>query len=41
MRVDPAREEAELRAYLGEAFDRSKLVGWQVQLEAEAAAVGD
>ena len=41
MRVDPAREEAELRAYLGEAFDRSRLVGWQEHLEAEAREVGD
>ena len=41
MRVDPAREEAELRAYLGDAYDHARLVGWQAQLEAEAAAVGD
>jgi SAM-dependent methyltransferase len=41
MRVDPEREEAELRAYLGPAFDRARLERWQEQLEAEAAAIGD
>jgi SAM-dependent methyltransferase len=35
------RDEAELRAYLGARFDRARLVGWQEQLEAEAAAIGD
>jgi len=41
MRVDPAREEAELRAYLGGAYDHGRLVRWQEQLEEEAARVGD
>jgi SAM-dependent methyltransferase len=35
------REEQELREYLGERFDHSRLVRWQAQLEEEAAAVGD
>jgi SAM-dependent methyltransferase len=41
MRVDPAREEAELRAYLGPAFEPGRLVRWQEQLEEEAARIGD
>ncbi len=41
MSVDAAREEAELRAYLGDAFDRDRLVRWEQQLEAEAQAIGD
>ena len=41
MSVDPAREEAELRAYLGPAFDRGRLVRWQEQLEEEAGRLGD
>ena len=38
---DPAREEAELRAYLGDAWDRGRLERWQDELEAELARVGD
>ena len=34
-------EEAELRAYLGDRFDRSRLERWQAQLEEEAEAIGD
>jgi len=33
--------EGELREYLGERFDRSRLVRWEDQLEEEAAAIGD
>ena len=32
------RDEAELREYLGAAFDRSRLVRWQQQPEREAPA---
>jgi SAM-dependent methyltransferase len=35
------REEAELREYLGAAFDRTRLVRWQEQLEEEAERIGD
>ena len=38
---DPAREEAELREYLGDAYDHDRLVRWQEQLEEEARAIGD
>ena len=41
LRHDPAREEAELRAYLGDAYDHNRLVRWQEQLEDEARAIGD
>jgi SAM-dependent methyltransferase len=41
LRHDPEREEAELRAYLGDAYDRRRLVRWQHQLEDEARALGD
>ena len=41
LRHDPAREESELRAYLGEAYDHERLVRWEEQLEAEARALGD
>lgn len=41
VRVDPAREERELAAYLGERFDRERLVRWEQTLEDEAARVGD
>ena len=41
LRHDPPREEAELRAYLGDAFDRDRLVDWHDQLEAEARELGD
>jgi SAM-dependent methyltransferase len=36
-----SRDEAELRAYLGERFDRTRLVRWQAQLEEEAERIGD
>lgn len=38
---DPEREEAELRAYLGDAYDRGTLERNQEALDAEAAAAGD
>ena len=38
---DPAREEAELREYLGPAFDRSRLQRYEHQLDEEFAACGD
>jgi len=41
LELDPAREEAELRAYLGDAFDRSLLERYQDTLDAEFAACGD
>ena len=41
LRHDPAREEAELRAYLGDAYDHDRLVHWEDQLEEEARAIGD
>jgi SAM-dependent methyltransferase len=41
LRHDPAREEAELRAYLGDAYDHDRLVRWHEQLEAEAREIGD
>ena len=34
-------DEDELRAYLGDRYDRSRLVRWQEQLEDEAREVGD
>jgi SAM-dependent methyltransferase len=39
--IDPETEEAELRAYLGDAFDHGRLVDWEAQLEAELEAIGD
>jgi SAM-dependent methyltransferase len=38
---DPAREEEELRGYLGEAYDRGRLERYQQELDAEVAACGD
>ena len=38
---DPAREEAELRAYLGDAFELDRLQHYQQQLDAEFAQIGD
>jgi SAM-dependent methyltransferase len=38
---DPANEEEELRAYLGERFDRGRLERHGEELEAEFAQVGD
>jgi hypothetical protein len=39
--VDPAAEEAELRAYLGEGYDHDRLRDWEAQLDAEFAACGE
>jgi SAM-dependent methyltransferase len=39
--IDPQREEAELRAYLGDAYDRERLVHYDRQLEDELAQIGD
>jgi SAM-dependent methyltransferase len=36
-----SRDEAELRAYLGDRYDHERLVRWQEQLEEEAERVGD
>ncbi len=41
LRHDPAREEADLRAHLGAAYDHARLVRWQAQLEEEARSLGD
>jgi SAM-dependent methyltransferase len=41
LRFDPEREEAELRAFLGDTYDRSRLERYQEVLDAEVAAVGD
>jgi SAM-dependent methyltransferase len=38
--LDPAREEAELREYLGDAFELHRLQHYQEQLDAEFAEVG-
>lgn len=38
---DPEREEADLRAYLGDAYDRRRLEHYQEELDAEVAAIGD
>lgn len=37
----PAREEAELREYMGAAYDRSRLERYQAQLDAEFATYAD
>jgi SAM-dependent methyltransferase len=39
--IDPEREERELRAYLGDAYDRERLVHYERQLDDELDAVGD
>jgi SAM-dependent methyltransferase len=39
--VDPRREEAELRAYLGERYEHARLQRWAETLDAEWAACGD
>jgi SAM-dependent methyltransferase len=39
--LDPAREEAELRAYLGDDFELDRLQRYQEQLDAEFAQIGD
>jgi len=41
LRFDPDREQAELREYLGEAFELERLRRYQDQLDAEFAAIGD
>lgn len=41
LRLHPAREEAELRAYLGSAFELDRLWHYQEQLVAEFVASGD
>lgn len=41
LRFDPAREEAELREYLGDAYSRERLESHRATLEAEVAAIGD
>ena len=38
---DPVHEEAELREYLGDAFDRNRLMLYEQQLLAELEQVGD
>jgi hypothetical protein len=38
---DPRREMDDLRAYLGPAFDESRLRQWEQQLDDEFAAIGD
>ncbi len=39
--TDPAREEAELREYLGSAYDHRRLVDYEGQLERELERIGD
>jgi SAM-dependent methyltransferase len=39
--LDPAREESELREYLGDSFDRALLERYQDTLDAEFASCGD
>lgn len=39
--IDPDREAADLRAYLGAAYDHERLVHYEAQLEAELADIGD
>jgi len=41
LNFDPDREEAELREYLGDAFDRADLEGHQARLEEEFARSAD
>lgn len=41
IQLDPEREEAELREYLGPAYERARLERYEEQLEAEFAALGD
>ncbi len=38
--VDPEREEAELRAYLGDAYDHERLMRWDAQVVADLEALG-
>lgn len=39
--IDPDREAADLRAYLGDAYDHQRLVHYEAQLETELAVIGD
>ncbi|MCW3013497.1 MAG: putative S-adenosylmethionine-dependent methyltransferase [Solirubrobacterales bacterium] len=39
--IDPDREAAELRAYLGDAYDHERLVHYEAQLDDELAEIGD
>jgi len=39
--IDPDAEAAELRAYLGAAYDHDRLVHYEQQLEDELATIGD
>ncbi|WP_354702347.1 hypothetical protein DSM112329_02704 [Paraconexibacter sp. AEG42_29] len=39
--IDPDREAADLRAYLGDAYDHERLVHYEAQLETELADIGD
>jgi len=41
LQFDPAREEADLRAYLGHAYERSRLERYEELLEEEVAVIGD
>ena len=41
LRFDPAREEAELRDYLGEEYDHGRLQRYQAQLDEEFRRLGD
>jgi SAM-dependent methyltransferase len=39
--IDPDSEAAELRAYLGDAYDHDRLMHYEAQLEDELARIGD
>jgi SAM-dependent methyltransferase len=39
--IDPDAEAAELRAYMGDAYDHTRLMHYQAQLEDELAQIGD
>jgi SAM-dependent methyltransferase len=41
IRVDPERELAELREYLGDAYDPRRLEQWEAAVDEELRAVGD
>lgn len=41
LQFEPEREEADLREYLGDAYDRGRLERYQEVLDEEVAAVGD
>src|SRR3954466_6433383 len=41
LRFDPEREEAELRAYQGDGYDRARLEHYQDALDQEVAEVAD